>query len=217
MRPWQNASMTTSTTAETTPPFAWLPNALTWFRIGAGPFVAAGVLAADRVVFSLGAPTAALFAAGALVLFLAAALTDLLDGWLARRLRATTPLGAALDHAADKALTTAAGLALAAAWLPFDLLCALLVILTRDAVIGGLREGLAGGGRAFAVSALGKVKTVAVLVGLAAALALHAAAYAALDAPVQIALLTLARAGLWAGAAFALLSGFSYTRRTLSG
>ena len=203
--------MTISTTADAAR-LAWLPNALTWARIAAAPLVAAGVVLSDRVVFTEGPSAAAGYAGAALGLFLLAALSDAVDGLLARRLGVVSALGAGLDHAADKALTLATGLALAATWLPLDLFCATAILLIRDAVIGGLREGLAGAGRALPVAWMGKAKTVAAMTGLGAALALQTAAYAGASPPLQEGLLFAARAGLWLAAALALASAAAYLR-----
>jgi CDP-diacylglycerol--glycerol-3-phosphate 3-phosphatidyltransferase len=66
-------------------------------------------------------------------LFVAAILTDLLDGWLARRLGATTALGASLDPLADKVLTDACWLALW--WVDRAPGCIALVIVARDVLV----------------------------------------------------------------------------------
>jgi len=76
----------------------WVPNALTVGRLVlVPPTVGCILLGLDGL---------------ALVLLLAAALTDALDGWLARRLHLESPLGAALDPLADKALMSGAFVAL---------------------------------------------------------------------------------------------------------
>lgn len=108
-----------------------LPNLFTSLRLLAAPGVIWLILE-DRWVF-------------ACWLFLAAALTDGIDGWLARRLNQTTPLGAALDTVTDKALGLGVLIVLSAlnlvpSW-------ATLAIVLRDAVVvlGALAyKGVAG-------------------------------------------------------------------------
>src|ERR1700679_441485 len=72
-----------------------LPNMLTWLRILAIPLVVLLFLFGPRNHWSLAYPIAGL-------VFAAAAITDSLDGYLARRLGQTTRLGAFLDPVADK-------------------------------------------------------------------------------------------------------------------
>jgi CDP-diacylglycerol--glycerol-3-phosphate 3-phosphatidyltransferase len=95
------------------------------------------------------------FTAAAIVFAFAAA-TDWLDGYLARRWRVTTQLGAFLDTTADKLLVTTALIALVAVhraspWVT-------LVIVGREFTILGLRAAVESGGRRFKTSMLGKWK-----------------------------------------------------------
>ncbi|MDG1704853.1 MAG: CDP-diacylglycerol--glycerol-3-phosphate 3-phosphatidyltransferase [Pseudomonadales bacterium] len=95
------------------------------------------------------------------VLFTLAAATDWLDGYLARKLEQTTPLGAFLDPVADKLIVVSALIVLVAyhsnAWLTLPAL----VIIGREIVISALREWMAemNDSVTVAVSYLGKVKT----------------------------------------------------------
>lgn len=145
-----------------------------------------------------------------LILFVLAAVTDWLDGWLARKLDAVTPLGAALDHTADKVLIVCVLVALAYAALPMWLVAAAVLILGRDVAIAGLREGLSHSGRAVPVSQLGKWKAAAEMAGVGAFLGYKAAAL--LFAPQSIidGLDWAARILLWAAAALALVSAGIY-------
>ena len=86
-------------------------------------------------------------------------LTDWLDGWLARKFDAVTPLGAALDHVADKVLVACALVALAYAALPLHLVIAAVIILGRDIAIAGLREGISAQGGSLPVSQLRKMES----------------------------------------------------------
>lgn len=95
--------------------------------------------------------------------FLLAAITDILDGYLARRLNQVSPLGAFLDPVADKLMVaTALVLIVQKDPTPFLAIPAL-VIIGREITISALREWMAElGERAqVAVSEIGKIKTVA--------------------------------------------------------
>jgi CDP-diacylglycerol--glycerol-3-phosphate 3-phosphatidyltransferase len=187
-----------------------LPMTLTLARLAAAPVVAGLVLWGDHVVFAQGARAAMTLFSIALVLFILAALTDALDGYLARKLNATSDLGAALDHAADKALTTCTLVALTATGIALDLVVATILILGRDVTIAGLREGLSLSGRALPVSSAGKLKTVVVLTGAGALLATQTLVYANSDANLIFWVDKLSHGALWAGAALALWSGAIY-------
>ncbi len=209
--------MTTSATPEATK--SSLPNTLTVARLVAAPIVAALILFGGHVLYTLGSDLSVVMLSMALAIFLLAALTDWLDGAMARKLDATSVMGAALDHAADKALVTASLIALAATSLPFDLVCVAAVIVTRDVAVAGLREGLSLAGRAVPVSDLGKLKTVMELIGVGAAIALPIAAIVAPHAERALEPLVVvefvARAALWIAAALALWSGVDYARAAM--
>lgn len=126
------------------------PNALTLGRILAVP-----VMVALLAVENNAAARAATF-----VLFMAAALTDWLDGYLARRLDQRSALGAMMDPIADK-LLVAAVLAMLIAdktLSGLDVISAVL-ILCREVLVSGLREALAPKGVSLPVSRLAKWKT----------------------------------------------------------
>ena len=99
-------------------------------------------------------------------MFIVFALTDWLDGWLARRLNQVSSFGAFLDPVADKFLVCASLLILV--WLHrVDTLVAL-VIIGREIAISALREWMAqiGASRSVAVHMLGKIKTVTQMVAI---------------------------------------------------
>jgi cardiolipin synthase (CMP-forming) len=129
--------------------FFTIPTLLTWARIVAIPLVVG--------VFYLPLDGA---------LFIVVALTDWLDGWLARRMNQTSAFGAFLDPVADKFLVCAALLIL----LQLDRVNALVafIIIGREIAISALREWMAqiGASRSVAVSAIGKFKTVAQMVAI---------------------------------------------------
>lgn len=105
----------------------------------------------------------------ALILFVLAALTDALDGHIARKYNLITDFGKFLDPIADKLLVTAALLALMTvktvyAW-------AAMIILIREFVITGMRLVAGGKGIVIAAGKLGKLKTVFQTVALTVLLA----------------------------------------------
>lgn len=186
-----------------------LPTLLTLFRTVMGPAIAALILWAASIVYA-DRLLAGFIYAFAFILFVLAAATDWLDGWLARRLDAVTPLGAALDHTADKVLVTCVLVALAYAALPLTLVAAAVVILGRDVALSGLREGLAGAGRTIPVGDLGKWKTAALMMGVGAFLAFQSAALLGGPEAVVQGLNWSAQILIWAAAALALTSAWSY-------
>jgi len=130
-----------------------LPNTLTLVRIFLVPFL---------VVFLIASAEPRNYPAGAI--FLAAVLTDWLDGRIARSRRQVTTLGQLLDPIADKLLIAAALISLVeigrvSAWVAT-------VIIGRDIAITGLRGIAASQGLIIAASQLGKIKMVAEVVAV---------------------------------------------------
>ncbi len=102
----------------------------------------------------------------ALLLFIAASLTDLFDGKIARSRGLITNLGKFLDPLADKMLTTAAFLGFMTR-LGGDSLCwAVMLILTREFMVTSVRLLAAKDGVVVAASMAGKVKTVMQMVSI---------------------------------------------------
>jgi CDP-diacylglycerol--glycerol-3-phosphate 3-phosphatidyltransferase len=104
-------------------------------------------------------------------LFILAAVTDLVDGWLARRGQQVTSIGKLLDPLADKLLVTAALIVLLSvgripAWAGWMVV----VIIGRELAVTGLRSIASAGGRVMAASSLGKAKTLAQNVAIGALL-----------------------------------------------
>jgi CDP-diacylglycerol--glycerol-3-phosphate 3-phosphatidyltransferase len=93
--------------------------------------------------------------------FIVAALTDLLDGWLARRGKQVTSIGKLLDPLADKLLAaTALIVLLAMGRIPLWATWMVVVIVGRELAVTGLRGLASAGGHVLAASWLGKVKTL---------------------------------------------------------
>ena len=176
-----------------------LPNLLTWLRIVLIPlFVGVFYLPpawlhpeAQNVVGTL--------------LFSLAAITDWLDGYLARRLGQTSAFGSFLDPVADK-LMVAAALILLVKLGRADALVAVIII-GREIAISALREWMASQGsrQSVAVSMLGKVKTTVQMIAILLLL---------WYAPLLPGLSTssLGQAAIWLAAALTLWSMVYYMR-----
>ena len=104
-----------------------------------------------------------------LAIFIIASLTDFLDGYIARHYNQTTDFGKFLDPLADKLLTVAA-MAIFCEWGIFPA-WALMVILTREFAVSGLRMVASQKGSVIAAGWSGKVKTASTMVGLCAMMA----------------------------------------------
>jgi len=93
------------------------------------------------------------------LLFVAAGITDWVDGYLARRLKQQSAFGAFLDPVADKLMVAAALLVLLALGRVSDIVA--LIIIGREITISALREWMAqiGASKSVAVNMLGKLKT----------------------------------------------------------
>lgn len=134
-----------------------IPNILTLARIAFIPLLV--------VFFYLPYTWSMPVAAG---LFALAAVTDWLDGYLARRWNQSTPFGAFLDPVADKLMVAVALALLIERFDTIWLTLPALVIIGREIVISALREWMAEMGKrsSVAVSWLGKVKTTLQMVAL---------------------------------------------------
>jgi CDP-diacylglycerol--glycerol-3-phosphate 3-phosphatidyltransferase len=169
-----------------------LPNALTLLRIFLVPFLVVVLLTKFDGRETVG-----------LLIFLTAVATDFLDGWLARRRREITTLGALLDPIADKLLISAAfislvELGLAPAWM-------VVVVIGREFAVSGLRSIASGRGIVISASAWGKAKMLT-QIG-AVSLLILALRHQMFATPGRIA--------LWLVVAVALVSGTEYFVRFL--
>lgn len=126
---------------------ARIPNLLTFARVAAVPACLAIMLANPSWKY-----------VALLSLFVAAALTDFLDGYLARKWNATSALGTLLDPIADK-LLVALMLVYLLTLKGAVLLVPVAIIILRELYISGLREFLASRQVTLPVSAGGKLKT----------------------------------------------------------
>jgi len=134
-----------------------LPNTLTLGRIIAVPLFV--------VLFYWGGPVGDPLAA---LVFILATVTDWIDGYLARRLGVTTPLGEFLDPVADKLIVAIALILLVAHDQDARIVVSAMVIVGREITVSALREWMAqiGARSKVKVSPLGKWKTILQMVGL---------------------------------------------------
>ena len=105
-----------------------------------------------------------------LAVFVVASLTDFVDGYIARHYNQVTDFGKFLDPLADKLLTIAA-MCIYCEWGVFPA-WALMIILTREFGVSGLRMVASQKGTVIAAGWSGKVKTASTMVGLCAMMAL---------------------------------------------
>lgn len=138
-------------------PLSWLPNSITLLRCGLAFGVGALILWSDRTSWL------------PLMAFGLVAATDFIDGWLARRLKAISALGAFLDPVADKLLVGISLLAIThlGHW-TLTLVIPAVAIVVRDLIATGLRLVP---GVEMPVSLLAKWKTAIEMFGIAALLA----------------------------------------------
>ncbi|MGD6793790.1 CDP-diacylglycerol--glycerol-3-phosphate 3-phosphatidyltransferase [Metabacillus indicus] len=134
------------------------------------------------------------------ILFIIASTTDWIDGYYARKLNMVTNLGKFLDPLADKLLVSAAliilvELGLAPSWI-------VIIIISREFAVTGLRLVLAGEGEVVAANMLGKIKTWAQIIAISALL-LHNIPFSYLSFP-------FADIALWVALFFTVYSGWDY-------
>jgi len=192
-----------------------LPNILTGLRLALALFTFFGLASAALLSDLLTPDTQFGLERWAFVAFVVAALTDFFDGWLARRLDATSLWGAILDPIADKVLVCGVILGLltlgpnAAVAIPAAL------ILFREFAVSALREVAAGKGVSLPVTLLAKWKTTLQLIALGAELLV--ACWAAFSLPndpsVQGPATMAAHALLWAATLVTLVTGAQYWRQ----
>jgi CDP-diacylglycerol--glycerol-3-phosphate 3-phosphatidyltransferase len=176
-----------------------LPNSLTILRIFFVPLLVAA-LVQENVGFRLGSLQVTNEWLG-LAIFLTAAGTDLLDGYLARRWRQVTTIGTLLDPIADKLLVSAALISLVQVrvlpgWMA-------VLIIGREFAVSGLRSIAAAEGYTIKASDLGKTKMFAQVVAISCMLL--SVRHPALLFPSKIL--------MWGVIVFALLSAVSYFRK----
>ena len=176
-----------------------LPNTLTIARIAVIPLFVAG--------FYVSGDLGRWMAFG---LFVAAAITDAVDGIIARRWQAESSLGRMLDPIADKLIVAAALLMLVAdGTLEGVNLIPALVILCREILVSGLREFLAEAAVSLPVTSVAKFKTVMQMIAIAALIAARPGEHM-LPGVAYVSLIVL-----WIAAGLTLYTGYAYLRAGL--
>ena len=145
----------------------------------------------------------------ALTLFILASISDFIDGWMARRLGVVSKLGAMLDPIADKVLIGTCLVSLAHVtedgwWF----ILPAIIIMTREFLISGLREFMAGRSVNMPVSVLAKWKTTLQLVAIGFLVGAPVFPSLSMANPIGLVL-------LWAAAFVTAQTGFAYYRGVL--
>ena len=186
-----------------------LPNGLTIARIILSALVFFILAqAAGALPWQIGVPDRAAQAAllvTSFVIFVVAALTDFFDGWLARKLEATSPWGVILDPIADKIAIAAAILGLVVLEPLGAIAIPGFLILFREMFVSGLREGIAPKGVKLPVTLLAKWKTTLQLIALSVEML---AAILPDGHPARL----FAHVLLWAATLLTLWTGAEYAR-----
>jgi cardiolipin synthase (CMP-forming) len=187
-----------------------LPNILTLFRIALVPVFA--------VAFVMPGDNARLIALG---IFCLAGISDALDGLAARKLNAGSDFGRMLDPIADKILVGVALMLLVAEGgiIQFTLdpeglrgllkLVPALVILSREFLVSGLREFLAGANVSVPVTFLAKIKTVVQMFAIGAMI------LGPIADQIVPGALAFAYVALWVAAGLTVATGYVYLRAGL--
>ena len=122
------------------------PNSLTLFRVAAVPIIVILLLFPNRLCSFISA-----------LAFSAAAITDFLDGFFARKRGLVSDFGKVMDPIADKVLMSTSFIMLASLqWIPAWIVC---VIIGREIAVTGLRNIIAQKDKDLSASSLGKYKT----------------------------------------------------------
>ncbi|MFZ0445913.1 MAG: CDP-diacylglycerol--glycerol-3-phosphate 3-phosphatidyltransferase [Bacillus sp. (in: firmicutes)] len=179
-----------------------LPNKITISRIILIPIFVALMLIrieewGDIIILGATMPVTHLLGA---IIFIIAAVTDWIDGYYARKLNLVTNMGKFLDPLADKLLVSAAlivlvELQMAPSWI-------VIIIISREFAVTGLRLVLAGEGEVVAANMLGKIKTWAQIVAISTLL-LHNIFFEMFSFPFD-------KLALWVALFFTVWSGLDY-------
>ncbi|WP_273130454.1 CDP-diacylglycerol--glycerol-3-phosphate 3-phosphatidyltransferase [Metabacillus sp. HB246100] len=178
-----------------------LPNKITISRIFLIPVFMIIMLGQfDWGTLTLGSETILVTHFVGAILFIIASTTDWIDGYYARKLNMVTNLGKFLDPLADKLLVSAAliilvELGLAPSWM-------VILIISREFAVTGLRLVLAGSGEVVAANMLGKIKTWTQIIAISALL-LH-------NIPFEFINFPFATISLWVATFFTVISGWDY-------
>ncbi len=183
-----------------------LPNRLTIFRIVLIPVIiliylfpysAAGI---EPAVFRIGNVSLSVINLIALVIYVVAALTDALDGHIARSRNMITTFGKFADPIADKLLTTTMFLLFVSRGIiP---VVPVIIMIARDTVVDGCRMIASANGKVVAAGMMGKIKTVLQMITVALVLLNNL--------PFELWGIPLSSVLLWFSALVSFISGMQY-------
>lgn len=183
-----------------------LPNRLTIFRmvlipviilVDLFPYTAFGI---TPIVYTIGNVNLSLVNIIVLIIYLVAAITDALDGYIARSRNMITTFGKFADPIADKLLTTTMFLLfISQGIIP---VIPVIIMIARDTVVDGCRMMAARNGKVVAAGLMGKLKTVFQMVTVALVLLNNL--------PFELIRIPLAEIMLWFSALVSLVSGIQY-------
>ena len=151
----------------------------------------------------------------ALLIFIAASLTDMWDGMIARKQNLVTDFGKFLDPIADKMLTTSAFLGFMVLGHGVGIVWVTFAVLTREFMVASIRMIAATKGLVIAADLWGKVKTVVQMVAIIMVMAFHGfmdlfaryiPSFTVLNQPMVI----LYNIALWLSALLTVISGVNY-------
>lgn len=187
-----------------------LPNRLTILRIVMIPLIILVYLfpysafGIDVPVFNIGSVDLSLINIIVLVIYVLAAVTDAIDGHIARSRHMITTFGKFADPIADKLLTTSM----------FLLFCArgiipvvpVIIMVARDTIVDGCRMAASANGKVMAAGMMGKIKTVLQMVTVALVLLNNL--------PFELLGLPVSEIMLWFAAFVSIVSGVQYFNQT---
>ncbi|MDD6284002.1 MAG: CDP-diacylglycerol--glycerol-3-phosphate 3-phosphatidyltransferase [Firmicutes bacterium] len=149
----------------------------------------------------------------ALALFIAASVTDLIDGKIARKYNMITDMGKFLDPLADKMLTTAAFLSFMALDIGWGMLWINFIVLTREFLVTSVRYMAASSGKVVAANIYGKIKTVSQMTAIIMAMAFeYFMSFGILPPVVCTVMVVLYNIALWFSVVMTVVSGVIYVK-----
>lgn len=140
----------------------------------------------------------------ALAVFVIASASDWLDGYIARHHNQVSNFGKFMDPLADKVLTTAAFMTLMEDGRLWYGSVAIMLILTREFMVAGLRMNAGASGTVIAASMFGKIKTVVQMIAIIASIALSLSIF-----PTETAVL-ITNIFVWISTVVTVISGIDY-------
>lgn len=177
-----------------------LPNRLTIIRIIATPIFMLTLIWDFKMHYAV-----------ALVIFIAASLTDLFDGKYAREHNMVTDFGKFLDPLADKMLTTAAIIGFVVRGIGYGAEWVLFIVLFREFLIASLRlVAVSSGGKVIAANKLGKIKTISQMFAIIYAISAEVLLCIVQNNALELVLNFFTDVFLWISAALAVVSGVVY-------